>query len=187
MTRRGALGAALGVPLALGLVLGAVGGWLWWTWWGPPPVGKIYDTTAGPTWYPMPLDPGIARDFDGTAMYVVVGAGCGLLLGVVGGWFARHRPLEGLAAVLLASVAAAALMTVIGVGQSPADPQDRADEVEIGTKLPGHLHVAGWSPYLVWPATTLLGYTVLMLSLTSAEGRPEHRPSEPTGSARSVG
>ncbi|WP_162260296.1 hypothetical protein [Nocardioides sp. Root190] len=189
------------VPLALGLALGAVGGWLWWTWWGPPPVGKVYETQAGPTWYPDPFDPGVTRDFTGTATFVVLGFGLALVLGLLGGWIARHRAVPGLAAVLLASVAAAALMTLIGLSQSPPDPQARADDVEIGTTLPGHLEVANGrvdlptfveelfndddgvleipTPYLTWPVGALLGHMILMLSVTSEWRRPEQPSAVP--------
>ncbi|HWJ09562.1 MAG TPA: hypothetical protein VNS46_09325 [Nocardioides sp.] len=168
-------------PVALGAALGALGGWLWWTWWGPAPDGKVYDTTAGPTWYPNPFDPGITRDFSGTATYVVVAFGLALLLGVVGGWLARDRAVPGLVAVALGSLVAGLLMTVIGIGQSPPDPRDKVDEVKIGTELPGHLEVSGWTPYLAWPVGGLLGHLVLMLALGSGSATGEsRRPGQPS-------
>lgn len=168
------------VPVVLGVALGAAGGWLWWAWWGPAPDGKVYDTSAGPTWYPDPFDPGITRDFSGTADFVVIAFGLALLLGVVGGWLARDRALAGLAAVTLASVVAGALMTVVGLVQSPSDPQDRVDDVKIGTELPGHLEVSGWTPYLTWPVGSLLGYLVVMLALNSRTPSDEQQRPEPT-------
>lgn len=166
-------------PVVLGVALGAAGGWLWWTWWGPAPDGKVYDTNAGPTWYPDPFDPGITRDFSGTANYVVIGFGLALLLGVVGGWLARHRAVAGLAAVAFASVLAGVLMTLVGLSQSPSDPQDRAAEVKIGTELPGHLEVSGWTPYLAWPVGALFGYLVVMLALNSLTASGERqRPGQ---------
>ncbi|HVK28718.1 MAG TPA: hypothetical protein VM575_10255 [Nocardioides sp.] len=172
---------AIGAPVVLGVVLGAAGGWLWWTWWGPAPDGKVYDTAAGPHWYPDPFDPGITRDFSGTADFVVIAFGLALLLGVVGGWFARDRPLVGLAAAGVGSVVAAALMTVIGLVQSPSDPQAKVDQVKIGTELPGHLEVSGWTPYLAWPVGCLLGYLVVMLALNSRTPSGEwQRPGQPS-------
>lgn len=192
---------AIAVPLVLGLALGALGGWLWWTWWGPAPDGKVYDTPAGPTWYPNPFDPGVARDFSGTATYVVIGFALALLLGLVSGWLARDRAVAGLLAIGLASVGAAAVMSVVGLAQSPSDPQERVDDVEIGAELPGHLelrsaeidlpeslaelvrdddgivHVA--TPYLAWPVGALLGYLVVMVSVTSEYRRPEHLSAAP--------
>ena len=61
MSRTDALRASV-VPVVLGVALGGLGGWLWWTWWGPPADGKVYDTQAGPTWYPTPFDPGGTQD-----------------------------------------------------------------------------------------------------------------------------
>lgn len=194
------------LPVVLGAALGAAGGWLWWTWWGPAPDGKVYDTPAGPTWYPDPFDPGITRDFSGTADFVVVAFLLALLLGVVGGWFARDRAVPGLVAVGAGTIVAAALMTFVGTAQSPDDPQARADEVRIGTELPGHLALAQaevdlpdtladlvrdddgvvhvTTPWLVWPVGSLLGYLVVMLALNSrpagGEGeRPAQRSAEP--------
>lgn len=167
--------------LVLGLALGALGGWLWWTWWGPAPRGRVFGTDAGPTWYPDPFDPGITRDFSGTATYVVVGFGLAALLGVVTGWVTRHRALTGLVAIGVASVAAAVVMTVVGVAQSPPDPQDKVDDVEVGTVLPGHLEVGGWTPYLAWPVGGLLGYLVVMLSLSPASvSDGSRRPGQPS-------
>ncbi len=169
------------VPVVLGAVLGAAGGWLWWAWWGPAPDGKVYDTAAGPTWYPDPFDPGITRDFSGTADYVVIAFGLALLLGVVAGWFARDRAVTGLVAAAVASVVAGVLMTFIGLAQSPSDPQDKAAEVKIGTELPGHLEVSGWTPYLAWPVGSLLGYMVVMLALNSTAASAERpRPGQPS-------
>lgn len=171
--------AALVAPVLLGAVLGGVGGWFWWRWWGPAPDGQVYDTPVGPTWYPDPFDPGVTRDFSGTATYVVLGFGLALLLGAIGAWWTRHRAVVGLAAVLLGSVVAGALMTVVGIAQSPSDPQAKVDEVEIGTELPGHLHVAGVTPYLAWPVGALLGYLVVMLSLASRSEQPAPRSAGP--------
>lgn len=172
------------LPVLLGAALGVAGGWLWWVWWGPAPDGKVYDTPAGPTWYPDPFDPGITRDFSGTAVFVVVAFGLALVLGVVGGWFARDRAVAGLGSVSVAGVVAGVLMTLVGLLQSPADPQAKVNEVRIGTELPGHLEVTGWTPYLAWPVGVLLGYLVVMLALSSRQPggggeRPGQRSAEP--------
>lgn len=171
------------VPVAvgavLGAVLGAVGGFVWWTWWGPAPAGKIYDTTRGPKWYPDPFDPGITRDFSGTATYVVVGFVIALLLGLAAGWVCRHTALVGLGAVAVASIVGAAVMVVVGVAQSPANPQDQASAATIGKAFPGHLEVVGFTPYLAWPVGALLGYLVVMLSITAESRRPEQPSAAP--------
>ena len=174
----------IAVPLALAGALGALGGWLWWRWWAPAPQGKVYDTPDGPTWFPTPFDPGIAQDFGGTATYVVLGLVLGLVLGVVAAMVARNRAVVGLVAVGLASILAAVVMLLVGVSQSPPDPQQQADKVDIGAELPGHLHVTTSkigpvelpTPYLVWPVGGLLGYLAVMLSL-NARSEPAEPPS----------
>jgi hypothetical protein len=172
----------IAVPLALAGALGALGGWLWWRWWAPAPEGRVFDTPEGPMWFPMPFDPGIAHDFGGTATYAILGIGLGLLLGTVGAVVARNRAVPGLVAVGLASILAAVVMSLVGVSQSPPDPQQKADQVDIGTELPGHLHVTSAeigpvelpTPYLMWPVAAMLGYLLVMLSLSGRSERGEH-------------
>jgi hypothetical protein len=185
----------IAVPLALAGALGALGGWLWWRWWAPAPQGKVYETPDGPIWFPTPFDPGIAQDFSGTATYVVLGLVLGLVLGVVAAVVARNRAVVGLVAVGLASILAAVVMLLVGVSQSPPDPQQSADQVDIGTELPGHLHVTSpeiglwdWvadlagdddrrlelpTTYLIWPVGGLLGYLAVMLSLNARSEQAE--------------
>lgn len=156
---------ALAGPVVLGAVLGGLGGWLWWVWWGPATQGRIYETQAGKAWYPDPFDPGITRDFSGTATYVVLGFALALLLGLLGGWIARQHALLGVVAVVLGAALGALAMTLVGESLSPPDPNSLLSSHAVGDRLPGSLAVAGWTPYLAWPVGALLGYLVLMVSL----------------------
>lgn len=174
-----AVAALLGLPLVAGAALGAVGGWLWWQWWAPPPPGRIYDTAGGPVWYPTPFDPGITRDFDGTATYVVVGFVLAAVLGVAVAWFARDRAVPGLLVALLGAGVGAGVMLVVGLSASPPDPTTLVAAGEVGDALPGHLEVTGWSPYLAWPVGVLAGYVVVMLSLASRWERPAQPSAAP--------
>ncbi|GAA3676805.1 hypothetical protein GCM10022237_40340 [Nocardioides ginsengisoli] len=160
------------VPPVLAVLAGLGGGWAWWQWWGPAPSGKIYDTPAGPHWYPDPFDPGITRDFSGTATYAVIGFGLALVLGLVAGWLARRVAVGGLVALLVGVVAAALVMKVTGEWLSPPDPASLIAGHKVGDVLPGHLHVSGWTPYLVWPLGAMVGYLVVLLSFTSESQRP---------------
>lgn len=159
------LSPILAVPVLLGAGLGLLGGWLWWSWWGPAPDGRIYDTRVGPQWYPEPFDPGVTRDFSGTATYVVIAFGLALLLGVVAAVLCRRIAVVGLAAVVVGAGLGAAAMVLFGTSFSPPDPADLVAGREVGDALPGHLHVAGWTPYLAWPVGALLGYFVVMVSI----------------------
>lgn len=167
--------ASLGLPdvlttlvvVTLGGGLGAVGGWLWWTWWAPAKEGEIYRTSAGPTWYPDPLGPGIAQVFDATAQYVVVGTGLGLLLGAAVGWAARNRALAGLVGVLVGSGLAAYVASRVGLSFSPPDPQALVAQHQVGDRLPAQMTMDGWTPYLAWPVGALLGFVAALLSVSS--------------------
>jgi len=167
------------VPVVLGVVLGALGGWLWWTWWGPAPNGKIYDTAAGKAWYPDPFDPGITREFSGTATYVVIAFALALLLGLVGGWIARDQAVLGVLGVLVGAGLGVLVMTLLGESFSPADPTTLLAAHQVGDALPGHLAVSGWTPYLAWPVGAMFAYLVLMVSLNPAGGTASDRSPRP--------
>lgn len=172
---RASLSPVLAVPLVLGAGLGALGGWLWWAWWGPAPDGRIYDTRVGPQWYPEPFDPGVTRDFSGTATYVLLGLGLAAVLGVVAALLCRRTAVAGLVAVVVGAGLGAAAMVVLGTSFSPPDPAGLVASREVGDALPGHLHVAGWTPYLVWPVGALAGYFVVMVALLTP-GTPPAQP-----------
>lgn len=169
----------LGGVVAGSIALGLLGGWLWWTWWSPATPGEIYDHPEnGPTWYPNPWDPGMTDAFGGTAQYVVVAAGLGLVLGIVAGLLAGRRAVAVLGAVLVGSAVAAVLMAWFGMSFSPPDPQTLATAANVGKKVPGSLEVTGWTPYLAWPVGALLGYLIVMLSVKSL-GEVRAREADP--------
>ncbi|MDN5745142.1 MAG: hypothetical protein L0H31_08470 [Nocardioidaceae bacterium] len=185
----------LGVPVVAGALFGLVGGWLWWRWWGPPLTGKIYETIDGKRqWFPDPIDPGLPHQFGATAIYVVLGLGLAVVLGLLSGWICRHRAVWGVAAVLVASILAAIVMVLFGQSQSPPDPQEKADSVKVGTELDEHM---GLTPgeidltkkvaqvlrdddqviyvptaQLIWPAGALAGYLILMVLMPSRPASP---------------
>lgn len=166
------LSPILAVPVLLGAGLGLLGGWLWWSWWGPAPDGRIYDTRVGPQWYPEPFDPGVTRDFSGTATYVVIAFGLALLLGVVAAVLCRRIAVVGLVTVVVGAGLGAAAMVLFGTSFSPPDPAGLVASREVGDALPGHLHVAGWTPYLAWPVGALLGYFAVMVSILTRPPQP---------------
>lgn len=172
----------VGAVLAGSVGLGLLGGWLWWTWWGPATPGRIYDVPEqGPHWYPDPWDPGQADAFSGTAQYIVIALLLGLLLGLVAGFLAGRTALPMLGAVLLGSALAALAMVWLGTQLSPPDPQTLATAANARKQLevPGHLFVTGWTPYLSWAVGVLTGYLVVMLSAKSL-GEVRARENDPT-------
>lgn len=167
--------------LVLAAALGLLAGWLWWTWWGPPNVGKIYDTVSnGPTWYDISAD-GLKREFAGTAEFVVVTAAAGLVLGIVAGLISRGREIAFTAVVVLAGAVVGVLAWWLGsVVLSPPDPQQYATKqaAQEQREYPAHLDVSAaevkigpWddvplpTPFLAAPVAALLGYLVVLLSV----------------------
>ncbi|MBS4752261.1 hypothetical protein [Nocardioides faecalis] len=182
-------GPLLTVPVALGAGLGLLAGWLWWTWWGPAPTGKIFETRVGLRWYPDPFDAGIARDFDGTATFVILGLGLGVLLGVVAGVLCRRAAVPGLVAALVGAVVATVAMVLVGTALSPPDPATLVSGRAAGDTLPGHLHVGGWTPYLAWPVGVALGYFAVMIAILNpreAQGQPSTAAGDPAGPSADV-
>ncbi len=168
VSRRDLVGVGATVLSAVGLAF--LGGWLWWQWWGPADKGRIFETRDGPQWFPIPFDPGVSHVFAGTAEYFLIGLGLGALLGVLAGVLSRSRAVLGLGVLVVASVGAALVMHWFGVSFSPPDPRTLVDSHEIGDRLPGHLELSGWTPYLAWPIGALAGFTGVMLSLSALGG-----------------
>jgi hypothetical protein len=160
--------------VALFAVLGAGCGWLWFQVWDPP-VG----TVLRGQWY-LGSEEALGGVFDGTAWYVVVGAGGAVVGGVVACLFARRSPLVTLAAVVVGSALAAWLMLRVGLELSAADPETVARTAADGTKLPDRLTLEGGrSPYLAWPICSLIALMVLnfvLSSRTEIKAREAHDP-----------
>lgn len=166
------------VLVAASLLVGSAGlGWLaghvWWRWWSPAPDGVVYQTSRGLRWIADPVDAGSAQLFSATAEFVVIGMGLGLLVGLVVGFLSRGWELVGLATGLLAAGVAAWIMLQVGTDLSPPDPEALAERAGAGATLPGAMQVAGWSPYVAWPAGALAGQLAVILMAP-------HRVREPS-------
>lgn len=175
--------AALRTVVALGVLAGATGlGWLagqaWWRWWQPAPNGVVYETTEGLRWIADPVDTGSAQMFSATGEYVVIGAGLGVVLGVLVALLSRGWELVGLLVGLVAAGLAAYVMVAVGTDLSPPDPETIAEEVGAGAELPGALQVPGWSPHVSWPAGLLVGHLAVTLL---APRRSRRTPAESVG------
>jgi hypothetical protein len=160
--------------VALFATLGAGCGWLWFQVWDPP-----MGTVVGGRWY-VGGEEALGRVFDGTAWYVVVGAGGAVVGGVVASVFARRAPVVTLAAVVVGSALAAWLMLRVGLELSAADPETLAKTAADRTELPGRLTLEGGrSPYLIWPICSLIALMVLDFLLSSRaeiRAREAHDP-----------
>jgi hypothetical protein len=167
------LAAALTAVVVL-VVVGALAGVVWWWVWTPP-TGVVLDER----WV---LDAqGLARDFDGTAWYVVVASVAGLVGGLVVTWRTRSEEVTVLAAVVVGAVLAGWVMYQVGHALGPADPQVLAQGRADLTALPGDLRVAGADPdpspvgrgasvFLAFPAGALSAAAAVFL-MTERRGR----------------
>ena len=136
---------------------GAVGGGLWrWLW--TPLSGTVLDGT----WFPATN----SSTFSATGLYVLIGLGLGVVLGVLSGLVTDRRELVTLVLVLLGSLLAAWVMFALGRIGMPADPTRLARTAPDGTRLPGTLTVTGWTPFVGWPTGALLGLFVVFIGLS---------------------
>lgn len=137
---------------------GALAGVVWeWIW--TPPSGVVIE-------HRYLLDgEGLRSDFSGTALYVLVAAVTGLLLGVLVAVRTDRSELLTLGAVVVGSVLAGWLMLQVGTAVDPPDPGPLAAEAEDLTRLPDELEVAGTSPYVAFPAGALVGLIVVFVGL----------------------
>lgn len=150
-------------------VAGALAGILWeWLW--TPSTGVVLDGE-------FVLDgDGLRNDFSGTALYVIVAAVTGLLLGVLVALLSQRHELVTLAAVVAGSALAGWLMLRTGIALGPPDPGPLARDAEDLTPLLNELAVAGRSPFVAFPAGALLGLIVIFVGLGR---RVSDTPAEP--------
>ncbi|KAA1429012.1 hypothetical protein [Nocardioides antri] len=157
-----------GAVVVASAAVGALGGWLWYLWWGPPAPGKIFETDSGIKWYPDPWDPGQHQVFAGTAEYALIGLAGGVLLGFGAVVVGRRQAFAALAALVVGSALAAYVAFLVGTTLSPPDPQGYATADHVGEEYPAAIEVTGWTPYLLWPAGALIGFCSAVVLLSGA-------------------
>jgi hypothetical protein len=155
---------------------GALAGWWWERWWTPI-TGVVVDGTwiAGyrPQGEQFVFDfPSLEGFFDGTAQYVVLGLGGGLLLGILCGLLGRRSELVMLVAVVLGSALAGFVAYRLGTSLAPVDPVTLESSLPDGTVLPAGLSVPGTSPFVAWPLGALLGLGGTYLLTVTTTTRP---------------
>ena len=150
--------------LALFLLAGAAAGVLWHAVWTPP-TGVAYEGQ----WFLEPAGPDVA--VSGTALYVLIAAVTGIVLGVLAGTLPRHELLT-LATAFTAAVIGGVAMYYVGHALGPAAPQPLAAGQPDFTSIPSDLVVATASssehPFtatglLAMPAGVVTGLAVVYL------------------------
>lgn len=179
MSRRlkdGAAADAMVVPGTL-LVLGVLGGVLWWLVVDPAEYTK---TRGGEL---MMSEVELARRFGADGWYSVIalvaGFGSGLLLTW---WRVRDFRMTTVLLVVGSGLAAAA-MAFVGRALGPAEPDVVASSVAQGAQVPVQLEVMASSSYLMWPIGVMLGAVMVLWSSTHVPGqdKPVSAPGEAAG------
>jgi len=140
------------------LVLGVVGGILWWLH-----VDPAEFTKAGNGALAMG-EVELAERFNDDGWFAVIAGVVGLLSGAGVVWWRSRDPLLTVALVLVGSTLAAAVMAFLGQLLGPADPDSVVAATAVGAIIPMQLEVTGFVCYLVWPLTALAGALLVLWS-----------------------
>lgn len=155
--RPGALDDLLAV-LGVYVVLGLVGAVLWWAFYDPAMFTKGEGGGLGMG------EVELAKRFNADAWYAVIAGVLGLLSGTALTWWRARDPLLSAGLVLVGSLLAAGVMSVVGGWLGPPDPQGVAASVEVGDRVASPLRVDAAACYLVWPVTALIGSLIVLWS-----------------------
>lgn len=139
------------------VLLGVVGGILWWLLVEPAVFTKVSD---GGSMGEVEL----GRRFNGDGWYAVIAAVAGVLSGVViTRWRSRDFVLTTILLVVGGCVAAA-VMAVTGNLLGPGDTDAALAAANEGAQVPIQLEVTAKAGYLVWPIAALVGSLFVLWS-----------------------
>lgn len=168
---RASLLQAVGVVVVF-VAVGAALGWVWERWWEPS-TGTVFRKQ----WFPVDgegrydLD-ALRNEFAGTAQYVVLALGAGVVLGALSSLLMAGRELLALLTVVVASVLAAVVMWQVGAALGPPDPQELARTAGRGASLPSDLSLDSLGALLAWPLAAAFGTGSMYLLFPAVGGRP---------------
>jgi len=154
----GARGDAV-VVLGVLLVLGLLGGVLWWLLVDPAAYTKT--RTGG-----VMSEADLSRQFAADGVYAVIAAVAGLVTGLVMTWWRSRDPLLTSVLLVVGAVLAAAVMALTGHLLGPGDPGAALGAAKVGGRVPIPLKVDAFTVYLVWPVAVLAGALVVLLNST---------------------
>jgi hypothetical protein len=144
--------------LGTSLVLGLVGGVLWWLLTEP----ALFTVGEGGTLGMGEVE--LADRFSATGWFTVLAAVLGALSGGALTWWRNRDPI--LTAVLLVVGSAVGTATMAGVGRvlGPPDPEVAAVTAQPGDLVPAALEVGAGASYLVWTIAALAGALMVLWS-----------------------
>ena len=155
--------------LAIFVIVGALGGWLWHHLWAPAPEGLVYG--------------GLARfdddlEFRGTGLYLIIAVLLGLLGGLVCTYFFERHEVWTLAAVALGSVAAAFVMLGVGHTLGPDSAASFAEHADDFETVRGDLHATWLAVGVSFPAGALLGSVTVLSIFTGRTSKDSNGSGE---------
>jgi hypothetical protein len=152
-------GAGADVLLVVGALaaLGALCGVLWWLAVDPAEFTKL---KGGGAMGEVQL----GKRFNADGWYVVLALVPGFVAGLTLAWWRSRDPLLTSALLVVGSVAAAALMAVVGRLLGPPDPNAVLAAGKVGTHAAVRLGVTAWTAYLAWPIGVLAGALLVLWS-----------------------
>lgn len=149
--------ADLATILGSYLLLGLVGGVLWWLLVDPASFTKV---GGGGSMGELQL----AKRFGGDGWYAVIAAVGGLAAGVTLTWWRMRDLLLTTVLVVVGAGVAAAVMAVTGQLLGPGDPDAALAAAAAGAHVPVPLSVHAKAGYLVWPIASLVGALIVLWS-----------------------
>jgi hypothetical protein len=172
----GTVGRDLLLVLGLFLVAGVLGGVLWSRVVEPAQFTKLANGGS------MGEDQ-LARQFGSDGWFVVIGAGAGLLLGLLLSLWRSRDPVLTTVLLVVGGGLAAVVAATVGHLLGPGSTSQALAAAKLGGKVAERLDVGtgshsglGWETlpfYLSWPVGALLGAVVVLLG-----GRSEDSPSD---------
>lgn len=158
----------IAVAVGLSLVVGALAGVAWELLWTAPRGVALDDRFTF-------TSSGLGQTFSGTALYVILGFAAGLLLGAGAALRADGAELVTLAALVVGSCAASAVMAAVGIALGPPDADQAARGKADYTPVEQELRIEGVAAYAALPSGALLGAGGVFLSLSRrrAENRED--------------
>jgi hypothetical protein len=173
VTRRTRGGGVLGDLLAvLGtfVIIGVLGGVVWWLVVDPATFTALPD--GGGSMSEVQL----GKRFDADGWYAVIAIVGGFFGGLGVTWW-RSRDFRLTTALLVpGSAAAAAAMALTGRLLGPSDPHAALAAASPGQAVPVQLEVSGFAFYLIWPVAVLLGSLMVLFSTPRVPPSAEYVP-----------
>lgn len=149
MNRRPEMGQDALAILGTFLVLGAIGGVLWWHF---TPLAQWVRTEEAGTMDQAALSDAVAVD----GWFFVIAAAGGLLGGVLLSVWRSRAPVSTVLLITAGACLASAVMYLVGHQLGPDDVDAALRRAQVGERVPTELTPKARGVYLAWPVSALL-------------------------------